>query len=39
MSRDEEIAAVAVQINDLLGDLAQTVADLNAILQGPRRSS
>jgi ABC-type transporter Mla subunit MlaD len=38
MSRDDEIAAVADQINDLLGDLARTVADLNKILQARRPS-
>lgn len=31
-SRESEIAAVTGQINDLLSDLAQTVAALNAIL-------
>lgn len=34
-SRDAEIVAVAGQINDLLDDLALTVAALNAILTNP----
>jgi hypothetical protein len=35
MSRDKEIAEVAGQITDLLGELAKTVSDLNDILKGP----
>lgn len=34
MSRDDQIAAVTAQINDLLDDLTNTVAALNTVLTG-----
>ena len=35
MSRDEEIAQVARMLDGLLDELAESVAALNAILEGP----
>lgn len=35
-SRDAEVEAVAEQINNLLGDLSQVVAELNAALDGSK---